>query len=147
MSPSRPYVPEHLDPDVRWGITRHGLHALIHHVHPIPLCRGFAQSFVEKHWPGLGFKGAMTCATSAGVFKRGAQTFSGLSVAGHVKELHIFGDRSTRVVSFSAEELAERDGDPDRMEFAGGVLVRGDAVVNATREQLLDIARRVKGEP
>jgi len=33
------------------------------------------------------------------------------------------------------------------MEFAGGVLVRGDAVVNATREQLLDIARRVKGEP
>ena len=110
MSQSRttpnPHIPASLPADVHYGFTRYGLEQMIHHIHPIPLGRGFTAAFMSKNWPGLSLSDGMTAAKSAGVLKRDRQHFAGLGVRAAVKELHILHDGSTRVVKFTHEELA-----------------------------------------
>jgi len=103
-----PHIPASLPDDVHYGFTRHGLERMIHHIHPIPLGRGFTAAFMSKNWPGLSLSDAMTAAKEAGVFKRDRQHFAGVAVRQTVKELHILHDGSTRVVKFTRRELSER---------------------------------------
>ena len=112
MSQSRttpnPHVPASLPADVHYGFTRYGLEQMIHHIHPIPLGRGFTAAFMSKNWPGLSLSEGMTAAKSAGVLKRDRQHFAGLGVRAAVKELHILHDGSTRVVKFTRGKSSER---------------------------------------
>lgn len=103
--------------DIRWRFTRRDLHGLRHHVHPIPLGRGFSEKFVTDRWPGLTFAQAMTAAGRAGVWGHDESHFAGLGVSPRVKELHLLHDGSSRVVEFTDAEMSLRDGDPDRLKF------------------------------
>lgn len=121
-SMSGSWIPENLPEDVLHGFSRAGLHALKGHIHPIPLGRGFHLSLMAT-WPGLTFSEALTRAKEAGVWKESGRTFPPITVADHVKEFHILHDGTTRVISFTDEELAARDGDPDARNAPGGFLL------------------------
>jgi len=101
-----PHIPATLPHDVHYGFTRHGLERMIHHIHPIPLGRGFTAAFMSKNWPGLALGDAMTAAKEAGVLKRNGQHFAGVGIRVAVKEFHILHDGSTRVIKFTKAELA-----------------------------------------
>lgn len=131
--------------EVRWRFTRHDLHRLRHHVHLIPLTRGYAHKFVADNWPGLTFDRAMQAAGQAGVWCKDRSHWANLGVAPRVKELHLMDDGSARVIEFTKAEMAERDGDPDLNFRAGGVVIPGDRVVGASEEELQDIANEVLG--
>lgn len=101
-----PHVPASLPADVHYGFTRYGLEQMIHHIHPIPLGRGFTAAFMSKNWPGLSLSDAMNAAKAAGVLKRSRQHFAGIEVRVAVKELHILHDGSARVVKHSRRGVA-----------------------------------------
>lgn len=117
-STSGSWFPENLPEDVKYGFSRAGLHALRGFIHPIPLGRGFHLSLMAS-WPGLTFSEALTSAKEAGVWIPSGGMFPPISVAPHVKEFHILHDGTLRVISFTEEELAERDGDPDARNAPG----------------------------
>lgn len=121
-SASGKWIPENLPEDVKYGFSRAGLHTLRGFIHPIPLGRGFHLSLMEK-WPGLTFSDALNSAKEAGVWVRKEGVFPPMTVAPHVKEFHILHDGTLRVIPFTEEELAERDGDPDARGVSGGFLL------------------------
>jgi hypothetical protein len=109
-----PHVPASLPDDVHYGFTRHGLERMIHHIHPIPLGRGFTAAFMSKNWPGLSLSDAMNAAKAAGVVKRDRRHFAGVGVRAAVKEMHILHDGSLRVVKFTTLEQKALRSSPTR---------------------------------
>jgi len=124
MSESSP-----LPADVRWRFTREQLLKLIHHIHPIPLGRGFHEQYVASNWPGLTFKRAMELGGRARVWTTNRGHFSGLGVSKRVKELHVLRDGTTRVVGYTRAERAARDAAPKQKGGSGGFLMRVDPAV------------------
>jgi hypothetical protein len=105
MSATMNYVPADLPADVQWGFTREGLYALAHHGHPIAHARGFAQKMMATYWPGLTWQQAMGLVSKTGVFVKRGNSFLGLDVADHVKELHLLIDGEHRVVEMADHEM------------------------------------------
>ncbi|MEN9804832.1 MAG: hypothetical protein RIS41_1679 [Actinomycetota bacterium] len=114
MSATMNYVPADLPADVQWGFTREGLYALVHHGHPIAHSRGSAQKMMATYWTGLTWQQAMGLVSKTGVFVKRGNSFLGLDVADHVKELHLLIGGEHRVV-----ELAEHEVTPTKPIWAG----------------------------
>lgn len=108
------YVPAELPGDVRWGFTREGLYALTHHGHPIAHARGFAQKMMATYWPGLTWQQAMGLVSRTGVLIKRGNSFLGLDVADHVKELHLLVGGDHRVIA-----LADGEAIPPKPTWAG----------------------------
>lgn len=108
---------------VLYVFTRKNLYDLRHHMHFIPVKRGFSNTF---SWStlGLGFADACRFTDEAGVWIDDESHFSGLDVHPRVKELHILHGPRFRVVEFTDDEMTERTIDPDKPVVDGGALVR-----------------------
>lgn len=132
------YVPTDLPDDVQWGFTREGLIALPHHAHPIAHARGFAQRMMATYWPGLSWQQAMGLVSKTGVWEKRGNSFSGLEVADHVKELHLLFDGGHRIISFEGGEsppTSTRNNDP------GGFLVQLPPEGLTSSSSMRDVAR------
>lgn len=105
--------------EIRWLFTRRNLHELRHHVHPIALGRGFSDRMVAERWPGLSFGEAMAFAGKGRAWCDDPRHFAGLGVRERVKEVHVLVDGTIRTLEFTDEEMAARDGDPDRLTWGG----------------------------
>jgi len=105
--------------DILWLFTRRNLHELRHHVHPIALGRGFSQRMVDERWPGLTFGEAMAFAGKGRAWCDDPSHFAGLGVRERVKEVHVLVDGTIRTIEFTDDEMAARDGDPDRLTSGG----------------------------
>ncbi len=139
MSATMNYVPADLPADVQWGFTREGLYALAHHGHPIAHSRGFAQKMMATYWPGLTWQQAMGLVSKAGVFVKRGNSFLGLDVADHVKELHLLIGGEHRVV-----ELAEHEVIPPKPLWAGAsVLTAVRPADVATEGRRRRLARKI----
>ena len=101
--------------DIRWLFTRRNLHELRHHVHPIALGRGFSDRMVAERWPGLSFGEAIAFAGKGRAWCNDSSHFAGLGVRERVKEVHVLVDGTIRTIEFTDDEMAARDGDPDRL--------------------------------
>lgn len=133
------YVPKDLPADVRWGFTREGLYALPHHAHPIAHARGFAQKMMATYWPGLTWQQAMGLVSKTGVWVKRGNSFLGLDVADHVKELHLLIDGGHRVVTFESDETV-----PHKPSWAGASLLEAITPTEAATEGgRRAIARRI----
>lgn len=133
------YVPSDLPADVTWGFTREGLYALPHHAHPIAHARGFAQKMMATYWPGLTWQQAMGLVSKTGVWIKRGNSFLGLDVADHVKELHLLADGGHRVIAF-----AEGEDVPARPNWAGASLLVSVAPSDVSTEgRRQNLARRI----
>jgi hypothetical protein len=73
---------------------------------------------MATYWPGLTWQQAMGLVSKTGVFVKRGNSFLGLDVADHVKELHLLIGGEHRVV-----ELAREDPTPSRPSWVGHSLL------------------------
>lgn len=146
------HVPDTLPDDVRWGFTRKGLQTLLHYIHPIPLGRGFTQSFVKENWPGLTFSDALNYGKHAGAWIPDERRFPRITVGPLVKELHVLHDGTTRIINFTPEEslevaLAEAPRNRTNADNFASLFVPTKDLADMTEDELTDFLVQVlRGE-
>jgi hypothetical protein len=134
MEATMQLTPTHLPADVRWGFTREGLKSVLHHIHPIPVCRGITAAHMAAHWPGLSVGAAFAAAQKGNALSKGDH-FLGYAVRKNVAEFHILHDGTYRIVR-TTKDAPTSDETDDNDEAPCGFLVPATTLAEMTRDEL-----------
>lgn len=139
MEATMQLTPTHLPADVRWGFTREGLKSVLHHIHPIPVGRGFTTAHMAANWPGLSIGEAFAAARRGGALSR-SEHFSGYAVRKNVAEFHILHDGTYRVVRTTKDDPTSEETD-NNDEAQGGFLAPAATLADMSRDELREFLR------